>query len=84
MILSTIGQCGPLLGTNVFPDNEKPYYRKGMWISCAFCFFVAVLSVTLSAIIRWEESRGKRAGGNAGAGSEVDVVDEGEKRRFEA
>ena len=47
-ILSTIGQCGPLLGTNLFPDSEKPYYRKGMWISAAFCLLVTVLSLVLS------------------------------------
>ncbi|KAI9722552.1 MAG: hypothetical protein M1828_004547 [Chrysothrix sp. TS-e1954] len=88
VILSTIGQCGPLLGTNVFPSSEKPYYRKGMWISCAFSFLVAVLSVTLSLIIKWEEKRGKRAGGEVGEGSEVDVMDTGsgddEKMRIAA
>lgn len=48
IILSTIGQCGPVLGTNVFPDDEQPYYRKGMWISCVFCLLVSVLSIVLS------------------------------------
>lgn len=47
-ILATIGQCGPLLGTNVFPESEKPYYRKGMWISAAFCLLVAGTAVVLS------------------------------------
>jgi MFS family permease len=33
-ILTTIGQCGPLLGTSMFPSDEAPYYRKGMWVCC--------------------------------------------------
>ncbi|KAK5240014.1 hypothetical protein LTR40_014102 [Exophiala xenobiotica] len=32
-ILSTGGQCGPVLGTNIFPKTDKPYYRKGMWMA---------------------------------------------------
>lgn len=35
-------------GTNVFPASEAPYYRKGMWISAAFCLLVFFLSICLS------------------------------------
>ena len=49
-ILGTVGQCGPLLGTNIFPASEAPYFHKGMWISAAFCLFVAFLCILLSAI----------------------------------
>lgn len=62
IVLSTIGQCGPVLGTNIFPESEKPYYRKGMWISCAFCFLVSVLSVTLSLWLIHENKKMERAG----------------------
>ena len=52
-MLAVIGQCGPLLGTNVFPSSDAPYYHKGMWISASFCLLITVLSVTLSlALIR--------------------------------
>ena len=61
-ILATIGQCGPLLGTNVFPKSEKPYYRKGMWISASFCLFIAFLSVCLSLILIRENKRMEREG----------------------
>ncbi|KAF7188738.1 putative transporter [Pseudocercospora fuligena] len=47
-ILATIGQCGPLLGTNVFPESEKPRYTKGLWISAAMCLMVAAVAVVLS------------------------------------
>ncbi|PWY69177.1 hypothetical protein BO94DRAFT_477823, partial [Aspergillus sclerotioniger CBS 115572] len=42
-ILATGGQCGPILGTNIFPYSDKPYYRKGMWISCCACLAVVVM-----------------------------------------
>ncbi|EPE28238.1 MFS general substrate transporter [Glarea lozoyensis ATCC 20868] len=33
-ILQVIGQCGPLVGTRLYPDEEAPYYVKGMGV-CA-------------------------------------------------
>jgi len=61
-VLATIGQCGPLLGTNVFPASEKPYYRKGMWISAAFCLLVAVLSGVLSCWLIYENRQMEKEG----------------------
>lgn len=49
-MLNTIGQCGPLLGTNMFPAAEKPYYVKGMAVCAAFMFLNAVLAVTLRTL----------------------------------
>jgi len=49
-ILATIGQCGPVLGTNIFPASEEPFYRKGMWISFSFCLFVTFLCALLSLL----------------------------------
>lgn len=71
VVMSLIGQCGPLLGTNVFPDNEAPYYRKGMWISAAFCMLVAVLSTILSLWLIKENRDMEKAG-------VLDEYDEGE------
>lgn len=42
---------------DVFPSDEKPYYRKGMWISAAFCLLVAVLSVCLSTWLIYENRK---------------------------
>jgi hypothetical protein len=61
-ILATIGQCGPLLGTNVFPESEAPYYRKGMWISASFCLLVAACSIALSLILIHENKQMEREG----------------------
>lgn len=49
-------------GTNVFPASEKPYYRKGMWISAAFCLLVAVLSCVLSLWLIWENKKMEKEG----------------------
>lgn len=38
----------------MFPSDEAPYYRKGMYISAAFCLLVAVLSGVLSCWLIWE------------------------------
>jgi MFS family permease len=72
-ILQTIGQCGPLLGTNVFPAEDAPYYRKGMWICCGFCFLVAALGAALSFLL-WREN--KRRDRVYGKGTGVSAFDE--------
>ncbi|KAK4241780.1 major facilitator superfamily transporter [Achaetomium macrosporum] len=56
-VLNIIGQCGPLLGTRLFPAAEKPYYVKGMATCAAFMCFNALLAGTL----RWHLARKNRA-----------------------
>ncbi|PYI01063.1 MFS general substrate transporter [Aspergillus sclerotiicarbonarius CBS 121057] len=55
-ILATGGQCGPILGTNIFPDSDKPYYRKGMWISCGACLVVVVMGCCQMFLL-WRANR---------------------------
>ena len=50
-LLNLVGQCGPLLGTNVFPEDEEPRYVKGFAICAAFCFFNALLAITLRFLL---------------------------------
>jgi len=50
-ILATGGQCGPVLGTNIFPKSDAPYYRKGMWISCGACLLVVITSCMQMAVL---------------------------------
>lgn len=54
VLLNLIGQCGPFLGTNVFPDTEAPQYVKGMSICAAFMFFTAFLAVCLRVLLVYE------------------------------
>ncbi|KAI5360689.1 Putative major facilitator superfamily, MFS transporter superfamily [Septoria linicola] len=57
VILATIGQCGPLLGTNIFPSADEPLYRRGLWVSAGMCLMVAVVAITLSLWIIWENRK---------------------------
>ncbi|KAJ5345689.1 hypothetical protein N7452_003693 [Penicillium brevicompactum] len=54
VLLNIIGQCGPFLGTNVFPDAEAPRYIKGMSICAAFMFFTAFLALSLRVLLIFE------------------------------
>jgi hypothetical protein len=68
-MLNIMGQCGPLLGTRVFPVKEKPFYVKGMSICAAFMFFNAILALGLRTYFaaqnrrleRWEREMGATA-----------------------
>lgn len=56
-ILNLVGQCGPLLGTRLYPGSEKPYYRKGMWVCAAFMLFNGALALSLRFLLVWENKR---------------------------
>ncbi|KPM42394.1 hypothetical protein AK830_g4143 [Neonectria ditissima] len=43
-LLQLVGQCGPLIGTRLYPDRDAPYYTPGM-STCA----IAMLSVAFLA-----------------------------------
>ena len=57
VILNTIGQCGPLLGTRLYPATEEPYYRKGMWTCASFLLFNALLALILRTILVQENKK---------------------------
>ncbi|KAF7173643.1 hypothetical protein CNMCM6106_007697 [Aspergillus hiratsukae] len=54
ILLNIVGQCGPFLGTNVFPDSEGPRFIKGMSICAAFMFFTTLLALGLRCLLVWE------------------------------
>ncbi|KAI3330208.1 major facilitator superfamily domain-containing protein [Ustulina deusta] len=82
-LLNIIGQAGPLLGTRLFPEHEKPYYVKGMSICAAFMFFNALLALTLRVYLAWEnrtfEKRDaeSRQNGNVSKLSSADFENDG-------
>ncbi|KAJ9241795.1 MFS transporter [Paecilomyces variotii] len=57
VLLNLIGQCGPFLGTNVFPETDAPRYVKGQSICAAFMFFTAFLALLLRTLLVWENKK---------------------------
>ncbi|OTB02187.1 hypothetical protein M426DRAFT_204646 [Hypoxylon sp. CI-4A] len=53
-LMNIIGQCGPLLGTRMFPSGDAPYYIMGMAVCAGFMFFNALLALTLRTYLAWE------------------------------
>ena len=52
-LLNYVGQCGPLLGTRLYPDSHAPFFVQDMLICAGFMAAVAVLAVGL----RWRLSK---------------------------
>jgi len=50
-MLNVIGQLGPLVGTRLYPDEDRPYYIKGMAVCAVFMVIVAILSIILRVIL---------------------------------
>jgi MFS family permease len=78
-ILNIIGQMGPLVGTSIFPEEQGPWYVKGMSICAMFMLFVGFLAV----ILRWALVReNRKARSDTGGGDYAGVpLDEGEAVR---
>ena len=50
-MLNLIGQLGPLIGTRLYPDEDKPYYVKGMSVCAGFMVGVFCLSIGLRLVL---------------------------------
>jgi MFS family permease len=48
-LLNVVGQCGPLVGTHLYPEEDGPYFVRGMVVCAAFMLAVA----GLAAGLRW-------------------------------
>lgn len=57
VILNLLGQCGPLLGTRLYPSTQGPYYVKGMSVCAAFMFFTTFLALSLRTLLWWENKK---------------------------
>lgn len=53
-LLQMVGQCGPILGTRLYPSKEGKFYVKGMSVCAAFMFFNALLALTLRTYLQWQ------------------------------
>ncbi|KAL6710534.1 hypothetical protein ACN47E_008582 [Coniothyrium glycines] len=57
VLLNLIGQCGPLLGTRLYPTSEGPHYIKGQSICAGFMFLFCLLALLLRALLVWENKK---------------------------
>ncbi|KAI4170757.1 MAG: hypothetical protein LQ343_004719 [Gyalolechia ehrenbergii] len=51
-ILNIVGQLGPFVGTALYPDDDKPYYVRGMAVCTVFMLVVAALSLWLRKFLK--------------------------------
>lgn len=67
-MLQLIGQCGPLVGTRLYPEEEAPLYIKGMVACAGAMVLVALLSLALRFYLMRKNasSQGRGAYGEIG------------------
>ncbi|KAF7351332.1 MFS general substrate transporter [Mycena sanguinolenta] len=78
-LFMSIGQCGSVLGSHIFPLTEGPRYIKGFGISCALAFLAAILSMVLSISYRRDNARRDRLYGKPNARGRVDTAELADK-----
>ncbi|KAI1197922.1 major facilitator superfamily domain-containing protein [Nemania serpens] len=66
-LLQVVGQFGPLLGAQLYPDHDAPFFETGMWACAGAMFGVAVLALVLRAYLAWlnrklDAEEGRREG----------------------
>lgn len=67
-ILNVVGQCGPLIGTRLYPDRDAPGYVRGMAVCAGAMAGVVVLAGVLRVVLVRENRRRARAVVEASAG----------------
>lgn len=56
-ILNVIGQCGPLVGTRLYPSSDGPLYIRGMAFCSLFMIIVAFLAIMMRILLTRENKR---------------------------
>jgi len=70
---TTVGQCGSILGSHLFPTTDGPRYIRGFAVACALEFLAAVCGVVLTVYYRLENRRRDRKYGVPEFGAAVDT-----------
>lgn len=56
-LLQVVGQCGPLVGTRLYPDRDAPFYTHGMQ-TCAWAMLgVTALALVLRVYLLWRNRK---------------------------
>ena len=56
-MLNLVGQFGPLVGTRLYPDSDKPFYVRGMTVCGFFMILVALLGLWQRTLLAKENRR---------------------------
>ncbi|EFX04014.1 major facilitator superfamily transporter [Grosmannia clavigera kw1407] len=51
-LFQVVGQCGPLVGTRLYPDADRPLFLRGMRTMAGAMLAVAALAVVLRLVLR--------------------------------
>ncbi|KAH0562334.1 hypothetical protein GP486_002977, partial [Trichoglossum hirsutum] len=73
-LLNIIGQCGPLLGTRLYPKEDGPYYVKGMSVCAGFMLLVFFVSLGLRLQLAKENRRRDAIASTDGDGDQEGLV----------
>ncbi|KAF7882201.1 hypothetical protein EAF00_011717 [Botryotinia globosa] len=77
-VMQIVGQCGPLVGTRLYPESQAPFYREGMGVCAGVMLIVAGLGLGLRWWLGRENERsGERYGRLSGENREGEGEGEG-------
>jgi len=84
VLINLVGQCGPILGTRLYPSQQGPRYVKGMSVCAAFMIFATLLSISLRTMLVYKNRKLDQKYGNGvvGGGAVVAVEDYGPNFRY--
>ena len=80
VMLNLLGQFGPLVGTRLYPDSDKPFYVKGMTVCSIFMFLVSLQAWWLRKRLIKENERWTELGIATENGENEALVDENGRR----
>ncbi|KAI1817814.1 major facilitator superfamily domain-containing protein [Poronia punctata] len=85
-LLQVVGQCGPLVGAQLYPNRDAPYFERGMWACAAamagVAFLALLLRLYLARLNRKLDDDGDEGKTEEGVGEEVrGLVESGIKQR---
>jgi hypothetical protein len=60
-LLQLVGQCGPLVGTRLYPDRDAPYYAPGMSTCAVAMLSVSILAYALRFYLKYQNRKFDRA-----------------------
>ena len=80
VMLNLLGQFGPLVGTRLYPDSDKPYYVKGMTVCSIFMFLVSLQAWWLRMRLIKENETWTELGVMTENGEDEALVDENMRR----